>query len=153
MFFQVRFQFCTISFVCHEKYPDVLLFTSSVLQVFRHFPLFETPIMQFSSGHPPFLLLPSYLPILKGSEPYRPPRRLNPPRKKEQAERSLRSASPVSILISHVPLPAQRHFFSAWAIWSGQEVDFMPQRIPSMRLMASSTFIPSSSAEMPWRLP
>ena len=84
MFFQVRFQFCTISFVCHEKYPDVLLFTSSVLQVFRHFPLFETPIMQFSSGHPPFLLLPSYLPILKGSEPYRPPRRLNPPRKKNR---------------------------------------------------------------------
>ncbi len=42
---------------------------------------------------------------------------------------------------------------SAWAIWSGQDVDFIPQRIPSMRWIASCTGIPFSRLEMPWRFP
>ena len=43
--------------------------------------------------------------------------------------------------------------FSAFASWSGQEVDFMPQRMPSTRAITSATSMPSTRAAMPFRLP
>ena len=43
--------------------------------------------------------------------------------------------------------------FSAFASWSGQDVDLNPQRIPSRREIASFTSIPSIRREIPWRFP
>ena len=42
---------------------------------------------------------------------------------------------------------------SVMAIWSGQLVGLEPHRVPFMRSMASSAFMPFSSWQMPFRLP
>lgn len=43
--------------------------------------------------------------------------------------------------------------FKAFASWSGQDVFLAPQRIPSMRWMASLTSIPSMRRATPWAFP
>ena len=50
-------------------------------------------------------------------------------------------------------------FFYAWISlkalhnWSGQDVHRFPHLIPSRRAITSSTFIPFTNREIPWRLP